>query len=53
MAGMDGVTENNVLVVPLDLVKYDQHQAALDTVLHHFGEVSIVIIVVSTIFIGG
>ncbi|MPC19034.1 hypothetical protein E2C01_011939 [Portunus trituberculatus] len=38
VAGTGGVTEEQVVVVPLDLVQYDQHQAAFNTVLHHFGE---------------
>ena len=40
VAGTGGVTEEQVVVVPLDLVQYDQHRAAFNTVLHHFGEVS-------------
>lgn len=41
VAETGGVTEEQVVVVPLDLVQYEQHQAAFNTVLHHFGEVSV------------
>lgn len=38
-----GVTEEQVVVVPLDLVQYEQHQAAFNTVLHHFGELDVLV----------
>ncbi|KAK8400640.1 hypothetical protein O3P69_002447 [Scylla paramamosain] len=41
--GTGGVTEEQVVVVPLDLVQYDQHQAAFNTVLHHFGELDVLV----------
>lgn len=34
------VKEEEVLVVPLDLVQYDQHRPAFEKILQHFGEVS-------------
>lgn len=41
--GTGGVTEDEVLVVPLDLVQYDKHQPAFDAVLQHFGELDVLV----------
>lgn len=37
------VKEEEVLVLPLDLVQYDQHQPAFDKILKHFGELNILV----------
>ncbi|XP_066961868.1 dehydrogenase/reductase SDR family member 7 isoform X1 [Macrobrachium rosenbergii] len=38
-----GVTSDDVLLLPLDMVEYDQHQPAFDAVLKHFGELDILV----------
>lgn len=38
-----GVKENDVLVLPLDMIQYDQHQATFDAVIKHFGELDILV----------
>ncbi|XP_053647596.1 dehydrogenase/reductase SDR family member 7 isoform X2 [Cherax quadricarinatus] len=38
-----GVQENDVLVLPLDMTQYDQHQAAFDAVIRHYGELDILV----------
>ncbi|KAK7056575.1 Dehydrogenase/reductase SDR member 7 [Halocaridina rubra] len=38
-----GITENDVLILPLDMVEYDKHQPAFDAVLKHFGKLDILV----------
>lgn len=38
-----GLEEKDVLVLPLDMVQYDQHQSAFDKVIEHFGELDILV----------
>lgn len=38
-----GVKDDDVLVLPLDMIQYDQHQPAFDAVIKHFGELDILV----------
>ncbi|XP_068238372.1 uncharacterized oxidoreductase SSP1627 [Palaemon carinicauda] len=38
-----GVTNDDVLILPLDMIQYDQHQPSFDSVLKHFGELDILV----------
>merc|ERR1712156_463976 len=38
-----GLVDKDVLVLPLDMTKFDSHQKCVDKVLHHFEKISIVI----------
>ncbi|XP_042232018.1 dehydrogenase/reductase SDR family member 7-like [Homarus americanus] len=38
-----GLEERDILVLPLDMIQYDQHQAAFDTVMTHFGKLDILV----------
>jgi len=38
-----GLTENDVLLVPMDLTKFDTHQKCVDKVLEHFGKIHVML----------
>ncbi|KAJ1107730.1 hypothetical protein NDU88_005119 [Pleurodeles waltl] len=40
---ISGLQKEDVLVLPLDLVKRDTHESAASTVLHHFGRIDVLI----------
>merc|ERR1712156_72006 len=38
-----GLTENDILLVPMDLTKFDTHQKCVDKVLEHFGKIHVML----------
>ena len=42
--------DTDILVLPLDVTKFDTHQDALETVLDHFGQVKINITILCYLF---
>ncbi|XP_042878761.1 dehydrogenase/reductase SDR family member 7-like [Penaeus japonicus] len=38
-----GLEDKDVLILPFDMVQYDQHQSAFDKVIEHFGELDILV----------